>query len=67
MTGQYQTSQKNGKKTSPGLDDAQLVICFDENSELIQNKEIKAGNFTADRAQQNQYPITVHVLLNIPR
>lgn len=41
-------------------------MCGEENCELIQNTKIKAGNFTVNKAQQTQSPITAH-LFNIPR
>jgi hypothetical protein len=52
--------------TCHSLNDAQLVICGDEKCKLIQNKEIKVVNFTANSAKEN-YPITVHTLPNISR
>jgi hypothetical protein len=50
--------------TGRGLNHAQLVICGDDKCKLIQNKEIKVVNFTANSAKEN-HPITVH-MFNIP-
>jgi len=41
-----------------------FVICGDEKCKLIQNKEIKVVNFTANSAKEN-HPITVHMLFNV--
>jgi len=51
--------------TGQGLNDAQLVICGDDKCKLIQNKEIKDVNFTANSAKGN-HPITVHMLFSTP-